>query len=69
MKGSIYMTFALTFMMIAAMVALFFCGYFVGVIKEKYGKNWLFAIPITIAMLMFNIIWALMEMGKSGRWG
>lgn len=62
------MYFALTFMMVAAMFALFMCGYFVGTIKEKYGKNWLHAVPVTVAILMFNIIWALMEMSKSGRW-
>ncbi|WP_257985864.1 hypothetical protein [Bacillus sp. M6-12] len=60
--------FALVIMMVAAMFVLFLCGYFVGVIKEKYGRNWLFAVPLTIAILMFNIIWALMEMSKDGRW-
>ncbi|WP_153126928.1 hypothetical protein [Peribacillus tepidiphilus] len=63
------MYFALTFMLVSAMFVLFMCGYYVGVIKEKYGKNWLFAVPLTIAILMFNIIWALLEMSKSGRWG
>ncbi|PLS17059.1 hypothetical protein CVD28_13455 [Bacillus sp. M6-12] len=62
------MYFALVIMMVAAMFVLFLCGYFVGVIKEKYGRNWLFAVPLTIAILMFNIIWALMEMSKDGRW-
>lgn len=62
------MYFAITGMMIAAMFVLFFCGYYVGVIKEKYGKNWLHAVPITVAILMFNVIWAIMEMSKSGRW-
>lgn len=62
------MYFAITGMMIAAMVVLFLCGYYVGVIKEKHGKNWLQAVPITVAILMFNVIWALMEMSKSGRW-
>ncbi|WP_163100895.1 hypothetical protein [Peribacillus alkalitolerans] len=63
------MYLAFTIMLIAAMFVLFLCGYYVGVIKEKFGKNWLHAVPITIAILMFNIIWALLEMGKSGRWG
>ncbi|WP_042346682.1 hypothetical protein [Bacillus massiliigorillae] len=62
------MYFAITGMMIAAMVVLFLCGYYVGVIKEKYGKNWLQAVPITVAILMFNVIWALLEMSKAGRW-
>ncbi|WP_108671459.1 hypothetical protein [Peribacillus acanthi] len=63
------MYLAFTIMLVAAMFVLFLCGYYVGVIKEKFGKNWLHAVPITIAILMFNIIWALLEMGKSGRWG
>lgn len=55
-------------MLAAAMIALFFCGYYVGVIKEKFGKNWLFAVPITVAILMFNIILALYELSQDGRW-
>ncbi|RFU66442.1 hypothetical protein D0469_17595 [Peribacillus saganii] len=62
------MYIALVIMMVAAMFVLFLCGYYVGIIKEKYGKNWLFAVPVTIAILMFNVIWALMEMSKDGRW-
>lgn len=62
------MYWALTIMMIAAMCGLFSCGYFVAVINRKYGRSWLHAIPITIALLMFNVIWALLEMAKSGRW-
>ncbi|MEH7441544.1 hypothetical protein V7201_04325 [Bacillus sp. JJ1122] len=55
-------------MLVAAMFVLFMCGYYVRVIKEKFGMNWLHAVPITIAILMFNIIWALLEMAKSSRW-
>ncbi|WP_019241854.1 MULTISPECIES: hypothetical protein [Bacillus] len=62
------MYFALMIMMVAAMFVLFLCGYYVAVIKQKYGKNWLHAVPITVAILMFNIIWAIVEMGKAGRW-
>ncbi|WP_050615296.1 hypothetical protein [Bacillus testis] len=62
------MYLAITIMMVAAMFALFMCGYYTGVIKEKYGRNWLFAVPFTIALLMFNVIWAIVEMGKAGRW-
>ncbi|RSK27280.1 hypothetical protein EJF36_10520 [Bacillus sp. HMF5848] len=62
------MYIALSIMLVAAMFTLFACGYYVGVIKEKYGKNWLHAVPITIAILMFNIIWALLEMAKDSRW-
>lgn len=62
------MYIALSIMLAAAMFTLFFCGYFTGVIKEKYGKNWLHAVPITIAILMFNVIWALVELAKSSRW-
>lgn len=62
------MYFAITIMMVASMFVLFMCGYFVGIIKEKYGRNWLYAVPITVALLMFNVIWAIVEMGKAGRW-
>lgn len=62
------MYFVLTFMMIAAVLVVFLCGYYLAIIKQKIGRNWLYAIPITVAILMFNVIWALMEMGKSGRW-
>ncbi|MBP2241229.1 hypothetical protein J2Z40_001791 [Cytobacillus eiseniae] len=62
------MKLVLMIMLAVAMFVLFFCGYFVGVIKEKYGKNWLGAVPITIAILMFNIIWAITELGKTDRW-
>ncbi|MFE8702084.1 hypothetical protein ACFYKX_15915 [Cytobacillus sp. FJAT-54145] len=62
------MKFALFIMLAAAMAVLFFCGYYVGVIKEKYGKNWLSAVPITIAILMFNIIFAIYELSKTARW-
>jgi chromate transport protein ChrA len=61
------MQIVLMVMLAAAMFALFFCGFYAGVIKEKYGKNWLQAVPITVAILMFNIIWALTEMAKSSR--
>jgi len=63
------MYFVLVGMLVAAMCGLFACGYSVAIIKQKYGKSWLHAVPITVAMLMFNVIWALLEMGKSGRWG
>ncbi|WLR56731.1 hypothetical protein LC048_07575 [Mesobacillus subterraneus] len=62
------MSIALSIMLVAAMVVLFFCGYYVRVIIEKFGMNWLHAVPITVAILMFNIIWALLEMAKSARW-
>ncbi|MFB6466131.1 hypothetical protein ACE38V_04825 [Cytobacillus sp. Hz8] len=62
------MKLVIIIMLAAAMVSLFFCGYYVGIIKEKFGKNWLFAVPITIAILMFNIIMALYELSQDGRW-
>ena len=62
------MKLVIMLMLALAMVVLFFCGYSLGVIKEKYGKNWLQAVPITVAILMFNIIWALTELAKSDRW-
>ncbi|UII54479.1 hypothetical protein LS684_12430 [Cytobacillus spongiae] len=61
------MQIALMVMLAAAMFVLFFCGYFTGVIKEKYGKSWLYAVPISVAILLFNVIWALVEMAKSDR--
>lgn len=62
------MYIALSIMLAAAMFVLFMCGYYVGVLKEKYQKTWLHAVPITIALLMFNIIWAIMELSKTSRW-
>ncbi|MDZ5474659.1 hypothetical protein SM124_23745 [Bacillus sp. 31A1R] len=62
------MKLALLIMLMAAIIVMFFCGYYVGVIKEKYGKNWLHAVPVTVAILMFNIILAICEMAKDARW-
>ncbi|MEH7389857.1 hypothetical protein V7149_24725 [Bacillus sp. JJ1503] len=62
------MELTLMLMLAVAMFALFFCGFYAGVIKEKYGKNWLQAVPITVAILMFNIIWILTELAKSSRY-
>ena len=63
-QGEMGMEIVVMIMFAFAMVVLFFCGYYAGVIKEKYGKNWIQAVPITVAILMFNIIWALAEMAK-----
>lgn len=65
--GGFRMEIVIMIMLALAMVVLFFCGYYAGVIKEKYGKNWIQAVPVTVAILMFNIIWALAEMAKSDR--
>lgn len=62
------MELTLMLMLAAAMFVLFLCGFYAGVIKEKYGKNWLQAVPITVAILMFNIIWILTELAKSSRY-
>ncbi|WP_338447906.1 hypothetical protein R4Z09_16830 [Niallia oryzisoli] len=62
------MKLVLMLLLALAMFVLFFCGYYAGVIKEKYGKNWLQAVPITVAILMFNVIWALTELAKTDRW-
>lgn len=62
------MEIILMIMLAAAMFVLFFCGYFTGIIKEKLGKNWLIAVPITVSILMFNIIWAITELAKADRW-
>jgi len=69
MRERANMYFVLLAMLVGSMVGLFICGYAVAHIKQKYGRSWLQAVPITVAMLMFNVIWALLEMGKSGRWG
>jgi len=61
------MEIALMIMISAALFVLFFCGYYAGVIKEKYGKSWLQAVPITVAILMFNIIWILTQLIKADR--
>ncbi|MBS4190897.1 hypothetical protein KHA94_11955 [Bacillus sp. FJAT-49705] len=62
------MHLTLMIMLAVAMFGLFFSGYYAGVIKEKYGKNWLQAVPITVAILLFNIIWILTELAKSERY-
>ncbi|MGI8387800.1 hypothetical protein [Robertmurraya sp. P23] len=62
------MKLILLLMLIAAMTVLFFSGYSVGVIKGKYGRNWLLVIPITIAIFMFNIILAIYEISKTSHW-
>lgn len=62
------MYIAISIMLVAAMFVLFLCGYYVGIIKEKYGKSWLQAVPVTVAILMFNIIWAIVELSKNPRW-
>lgn len=53
--------------LVAVMIVLFFCGYFVGMLKERYGKNLLIVIPICISMFMFHLIWPLNELAKSAR--
>lgn len=62
------MKLVLMLVLVASMVVLFFSGYFVGMLKERYGKNLLIIIPICIAMFMFNIIWAITELAKDARW-
>lgn len=62
------MKLVIIIMLAASMSVLFLCGYYLGVIKEKYGKNWLMAVPIFIALLMFNIILALNELSQGPRW-
>ncbi|MGD6857280.1 hypothetical protein [Bacillus infantis] len=62
------MRYALLIMLVSSMSVLFICGYFTAVIKAKYGKTWLHAVPAAVAVLMFNIIFVLVEMAKAGRW-
>jgi hypothetical protein len=62
------MKLVLMLVLVAAMVVLFFSGYFIGILRERHGKHLLMIVPICIAMFMFNIIWALTELAKSARW-
>lgn len=62
------MKLVIIIMLSVALFVLFACGYYVGVIKEKYGRNWLLAVPATVAILMFNIVLALCELAKADRW-
>ena len=50
-NGEKTMYIALTIMLVAAMFVLFMCGYYVRLIKEKFGMNWLHAVPVTVAIL------------------
>ncbi len=67
-NGGKVVEIALLIMLSAALFVLFFCGYYVGIIKEKLGKNWLLAVPITVSILMFNVVLAVYELTKA-RWG
>ncbi|MBU8878934.1 hypothetical protein BGM26_08040 [Bacillus sp. FJAT-29790] len=62
------MQIVLMVMLALSMFVLFFCGFYAGVIKEKYGKNWLQAVPIVVAIFMFNIIFILTELFKADRY-
>ncbi|MBL4952807.1 hypothetical protein RCG24_07370 [Neobacillus sp. OS1-32] len=63
------MGIVLMLILAAALVVLFFCGYFVGVLKEKYGKkNVVIFVPILISMFMFHLIIAITELAKTARW-
>lgn len=62
------MFYAYAILLVAAVFAIFLCGYYVAVIKQKFGKNWLAAAPIAVAILLFNVIWVIVELGKQGRW-
>ncbi|WP_318507515.1 hypothetical protein [Bacillus sp. T3] len=62
------MYIVLVVMLVLACLTLFYCGYYLAVIKEKMGRSVLIAIPITIGIFMFNVIWALVELGKSPHW-
>lgn len=55
-------------MLIVAMITLFLSGYFVGLLRERYGKSWIMVVPIFLAMFMVNVIWALTELAKNPRW-
>ena len=62
------MTYVYLAMFIAGLFGLFFTGFFTGVIKEKMGRHVLLVVPVFIAILLFNVVWAILEMGRAGRW-
>lgn len=62
------MKITLLIMFSISLLVLFGCGYYLGVIKEKYGKNWLLAVPIGVALLMFNVAIAIYELSKTPNW-
>ena len=62
------MYIVLVVMLLAACLTLFFSGYFLATIKHKMGKSVLIAVPITVGLFMFNIIWALLELAKTPHW-
>ncbi|WP_019153587.1 hypothetical protein [Robertmurraya massiliosenegalensis] len=64
----ISMYIVLLTMLIAACIVLFFCGYYVAVIRLRLGKNALLFAPIVIALFMFNVIMALVELSHSPNW-
>lgn len=62
------MTVTYTIMMVATLFALLICGYAAGFISAKFSKtNLLNFIPVLIAILMINIVFALVEMSRVGR--
>lgn len=62
------MTIKYTIMMAATLIALLASGYATGIIREKYGKHHVLSfIPILIAILMINIVFAIVEMSRAGR--
>ncbi|WP_458413175.1 hypothetical protein ACNQFZ_20720 [Schinkia sp. CFF1] len=62
------MTISFMVMMMVTLIAILACGLSLGIISQKYGKfNLLNFIPILIAIEMFNIVYALVEMSRAGR--
>ncbi|WP_102345029.1 hypothetical protein [Bacillus sp. Marseille-P3661] len=62
------MTITYGIMMMATLITLLICGFAMGKISEKYGRTHLLQfIPITIAILMINIVFAVVEMSRAGR--
>lgn len=54
--------------MMATLIAILICGFSIGTITQKYGKdNLLNFIPILIVIMMINIVYALVEMSRVGR--
>lgn len=62
------MYIVLVVMLVLACATLFGSGYYLAIIKEKMGRTVLIAIPIAVGVFMFNVIWALVELGKSPHW-
>ncbi|MED3550355.1 hypothetical protein [Cytobacillus praedii] len=58
----------LLIMLISACFVLILCGYFISIIRLKFGKSIFLFIPIVIAIFMINIVIALVELSHTPNW-